>query len=346
MSVHDSETSNDLMRSARFRTEREGDWQRLAAVLKTVDRVGLAGLTFKEASELSALYRQAMNSLSLAREISLDKALLDYLESLCTRAYLAVYAPRSSIAGTVSRFLKAGAPQAVRRSWVMILLAALFFTFGGVVAFVLTQSDPSWYYAFVDRGFSGGRGPEASESYLRGILYDRRVAGLEDLAAFSTSLFAHNTQVSIFSFALGIIAALPTAFLIFYNGTILGAFFAVHEAKGLGWDLFGWLSIHGVTEITALLMAAAGGLRLGTAVLFPGVMSRSNALRHAGRDAVKLAILAGLMLLVAGLLEGFGRQLITDFTLRVVIGWGIGVLWLAWFVFAGRSSPESDGDSV
>ena len=139
-------------------------------------------------------------------------------------------------------------------------------------------------------------------------------------------------------------AALPTAFLMFYNGTIMGAFAAVHESKGLAVDLFGWLSIHGVTEITALLMAAAGGFRLGGAVLFPGPFSRAQALRDTGRDAVKLAILAAIMLLVAGLLEGFGQQLITDFWARIAIGWGIGLLWLSWFLFAGRTSsgPRDD----
>jgi len=136
-------------------------------------------------------------------------------------------------------------------------------------------------------------------------------------------------------------AGLPTAFLMFYNGSILGAFFAVHEAKGLGWDLFGWLSIHGVTELSAILLAAAGGLRLGAAVLFPGARTRAQALRDAGKDAVCLAILAGIMLIAAGLLEGFGRQWIDSFWLRIIIGWGIGALWLSWFAFAGRAKTSA-----
>ncbi len=326
----------DLIRSARFRKEREGDWKRLGVLLVRVEKRGLEELSFQEASELTALYRQSLNSLSLAREISLDSALLDYLQSLCARAYLAVYAPRDSIANVVGRFFSASGPQAVRRSWLAILLVFIFMVFGGLAAYWLTKADSSWYYSFVGGGLSGGRGPEASEQALRNILYSSSSNNLDQLAAFSTRLFTHNTQVSIFAFTLGIMAGLPTAFLMFYNGTIIGAFFAIHEAKGLGWDLFGWLSIHGVTELTAILLAGAGGLRLGGAVLFPGSNSRAQALRDAGRDAVKLAIIAAIMLIVAGLLEGFGRQLITDFWMRVSLGWGIGALWLAWFVLAGR----------
>jgi len=325
-----------LIRSARFRKEREGEWKRLSDLVLRIEKKGLSGLTFEESLELTGLYRQSVNSLSLAREISLDQALLNYLESLTTRAYLAVYAPRTTLVGLVSKFFKSGAPQAIRRSWLHILVATLLLFGGALAAYFLTLADPTWYYAFVPRGLSGGRGPEASEAFLREALYGENVSSLESLAAFSTKLFTHNTQVSIMSFTLGIMACLPSGLLTFYNGTILGSFFAIHENKGLAFDLFGWLSIHGVTELAALIIAAAGGFRLGAAVLFPGQRTRGAALRYAGRDAIKLALVAALMLLAAGVLEGFGRQLITDLWSRIIIGWSIGGMWLAWFLFCGR----------
>ena len=67
-------------------------------------------------------------------------------------------------------------------------------------------------------------------------------------------------------------------------------------------------------------------------------MTRRDALRHASRDAVKLALVAALMLVVAGLLEGFVRQLVQDTVTRIAIGWTIGALWLSWFLLAGRGS--------
>ena len=50
-------------------------------------------------------------------------------------------------------------------------------------------------------------------------------------------------------------------------------------------------------------------------------------------------ILAAIMLLAAGVLEGVFRQVITDFWARIAIGWGIGFLWLSWLVLAGREKP-------
>src|SRR5262249_34074198 len=115
----------DLIRSTRFRQEREADWRKLETIVARAEREGLAALDFDSARALAELYRETVTALSVAREISLDKSLLEYLESLCCRAYLAVYAPQETMRGLVWRFLSAGAPRAVRRSGLALFLAAL-----------------------------------------------------------------------------------------------------------------------------------------------------------------------------------------------------------------------------
>ena len=91
-----------------------------------------------------------------------------------------------------------------------------------------------------------------------------------------------------------------------------------------------------MTELSAIAIATAGGFRLGLAVLFPGPLRRRDALRKEGRDAVLLALLAAIMLVAAGLLEGFGRQLVQSLEWRLVIGWGMGAFWLLWLLGSGR----------
>lgn len=329
-------TSGETIRSSRFRLEREDDWLRLQTILDQAERKGLKSLAFKDARDLVTLYRQAINALSVAHEISLDSAIIVYLESLCARAYLVVYAPRASVRGVVARFFRSGAPLAFRRSGLELLAAFALMVLGGVAAFVLTQTDPTWFYAFVPEGLAAGRGPQASADALRRVIYDSEPGALDQLGAFATYLFSHNTRVAIFSFVLGIIACVPSALLMLYNGSIIGAMGAIYADKGLGLDLFAWLSIHGVTELSAIAIATAGGFRLGRAVLFPGEKTRKAALAYAAHDAVKLAVLAALMLLAAGLLEGFARQLVSAPMWRIVIGWSIGALWLLWLLGAGR----------
>ncbi len=326
---------SDLLRSARFRAEREADWKRLEALVGEAEKHGVQKMSFDAARDLAALYRQATTSLSIAREISLDKGLLDYLEALTARAYLSVYAPQERIGGLVSRFFRSSGPAAMRRSAWFVLAGFLCMGLGALVGYLLYFENPAWYYVFLPPELSDGRGPEATTEYLRSIIYDNDPDS-SGLGAFATFLFSHNTRIAIFVFGLGAFLCAPAILLTFYNGLVFGAFLALHVDRGLGVDIGGWLSVHGVTELSAICIACGGGIQLGLAVLFPGQKSRAVALRDAGRDAVKLAIVAAVMLVVAAFLEGFPRQLVQDPTSRYLIGWGIGALWLAWFTLGGR----------
>jgi uncharacterized membrane protein SpoIIM required for sporulation len=256
---------------------------------------------------------------------------------LCCRAYLAVYAPQETMHGLVWRFVSTGAPQAMRRSLVPLLISFLSFAVGSIAGYLLFMEDPTWFNTFVPGSLADSRGPASSRAELLDVLYPKSTNPLDELTAFAGYLFSHNTRIAFFAFALGVFVCLPSFMLSAYQGLILGAFFGLHVDRDLGMDLFGWLSIHGVTEIGAIIVATAGGFHLGLAVLFPGQHSRSEALRAAGRDAAKLAVLAAIMLVVAALLEGFARQLVTNLETRIIIGWTIGALWLAYFALAGRA---------
>lgn len=326
----------DPLRSARFRQEREAGWIRLDDLVKRAESGGARALDYDQARDLSTLYRQAMSSLSVARDISLDQGLLDYLERLCARAYLVVYAPQEPVGALFARLFAHDIPRAVRSSGLPLLIGFLAMILGGVTGFALYAQDSAWFYTFVPGDLAGGRTPSASTEFLRRSLYDGATEGADTLGSFAAILFSHNTQVAILTFALGVFATAPSFLLTFYNGLVLGAFYAVFHDRGLGFDLFAWLSIHGVTELAAICIACAGGARLGMAVVLPGDLNRSEALRQAGRPAVMLMILAALMLIVAALVEGFLRQLITDPWTRIGIGWGLGAFWLAWLMLAGR----------
>ncbi|MEO1491752.1 MAG: stage II sporulation protein M [Pseudomonadota bacterium] len=332
--------SEATIRSTRFRAEREADWQRLEKIVAQTERSGVRSLGFDDARDLAVLYRQAMNSLSVAREISLDKSLLDYLEALCSRAYLAVYAPQESLGGLFRRLFVYGIPQAMRRSAIPLLLGFLAMGLGALTGYMLFLDDNTWYNTFMPEGLAGGRGLSSSREDLLSVIYQDDTSALDELGAFASHLFSHNTTIAMFAFALGVFVCLPSFALCAYNGLILGVFVALHVDRGIGMDIFGWLSIHGVTELSAICIATAGGFRLGLAVLFPGNLRRRDALRREGRDAVKLAIMAAIMLFAAGLLEGFGRQLVQDLDTRLMIGWGVGALWLSWILFSGRGQDR------
>src|SRR5262249_11552208 len=97
-----------------------------------------------------------------------------------------------------------------------------------------------------------------------------------------------------------------------------------------------WLAIHGITELGALVLFAAGGLVIAEKMLFPGRYSRLDNLALHGRLAAQMAAGAVLMLFVAAILEGGFRQLVQSTPFRFAIGLGVGLLWLGYFCWTGR----------
>jgi uncharacterized membrane protein SpoIIM required for sporulation len=316
------------LKSYRFRQEREADWLRLEALLARVERGSVTSLSEDDLVAVPILYRQALSSLSVARAISLDRALLEYLESLSARAYFLVYGARESVWRRIARFFVVDWPAAVRALWRETLVAGAIMLLGVLLGYLLCTASADWFAAFVPQGLAQGRDPSASTEALRHTLYSHQTEGL---SGFAAQLFTHNAGVSLFAFALGFAFGVPTALLSLQNGCTLGAFLALFGAKGLGWEAGGWMMIHGVTELYAVTLACAAGFRIGWATAFPGALSRVDAAAVAGRKAATVMGGVLVMLIVAGLLEGIGRQLIEDMAARYAIALGTGILWLGYF---------------
>ena len=328
-----------VLKSSEFRKGREAGWRELEGLVGRVERRGVRSLSLDELQRLPILYRSALSSLSVARTIALDRNLLLYLEGLALRAFLAVYGPRVRSLEGLSAFFGRELLVAVWSARWHILIAALALLVGTVAGFMLTVQDEAWFSSLVPSGLAGGRGPSST----RADLHDREIFGpwpgaVESFGIFANVLFSHNTLVGILTFGLGMAVGIPTLLLSIYQGLPLGAFIALHYHRDLTVDFLGWLAIHGVTELGALILFAAGGLVIGEKILFPGRYSRIENLAMHGRLAAQIAVGAVLMLFVAAILEGGLRQLVQSTPLRFAIGFGVGALWLAYFCYAGRGA--------
>jgi uncharacterized membrane protein SpoIIM required for sporulation len=123
-----------------------------------------------------------------------------------------------------------------------------------------------------------------------------------------------------------------------YQGLMLGVFLALHYNRDLTVDFLGWISIHGTTELGALVLLAAGGLLIGDKILFPGRYGRLDSLALHGRQAAQIAVGAVCMLFVAAIIEGGLRQLVASTPWRFAMGFGIAALWMAYFSLCGRTA--------
>ena len=321
------------LRSLRFRAEREEDWKALERLLGKAEGIRASSLTAAELMRIPLLYRSTVSALSVARATSLDASLIAYLESLTARAYFFVYGARANLSERLTRFFRHDWPMAVRALRRETLIAAAILVFATIAGFALVWSSPDWYSSIMPDAMSEGRDPTATTAFLKDALYHAPPKDAP-LTFFATFLFTHNAGISILAFALGFAFCLPTALLVGQNGLTLGALLALYAQRGLLIPLGGWLSIHGTTELFAVILAGAAGFRIGWAVMFPGPLTRLEAARQAGRVAG--AAMAGVvvMLVAAGVLEGVFRQIIRLDWARYVIGLSMLALWLAYFYAA------------
>lgn len=320
-----------------LREEREADWRRLDELLDRVERRSARSLNDDDLLAIPVLYRSALSSLSVARATVLDRALVDYLESLCSRAYFVVYGTRVALTERIGRFFAADWPRAVQGLGPETLVAAALLVAGTLAGFLMVRADPDWFYAFVPAGLAAGRDPSASAATLREALHGH--ASREGLPLFAGFLFTHNAQVAIMAFSLGFMVCLPTAFLLLYSGGTLGTFLALYAAHGLAVDFVGWLMVHGVTELWAVVLAGAAGFRIGVALVAPGTLGRLEAAARAGRAAATVMGGVLVMLLCAGLLEGIVRQVLDATDGRYLVATATAAFWLA-YLYLPRAGSD------
>jgi uncharacterized membrane protein SpoIIM required for sporulation len=324
------------LKSVEFRREREASWSELEALVGEVERRGLRSLGPAQLARLPVVYRAALSSLSVARAISLDRNVVDYLDSLCGRAYFCVYGAKRSLVSVVAEFCARGFPRAARALRWHIALSALLLALGTLAGWMLTASDESRFYSFVSADYAQGRGPTSTTAELRDVLYHEQT-GAEKLAAFASFLFTHNARIGMLAFALGFAFGLPTFFLVLLQGLILGAFAALYAGRGLALDFWGWILPHGVSELGAVIVCGGAGFVLAQGVVFPGRHTRLENLALRGREAGTLVLGAVGMLFVAGLIEGIFRQTVQSVPARYALAAGTALAWAAYFTLAGRS---------
>ncbi|PID81081.1 hypothetical protein CSB20_04170 [bacterium DOLZORAL124_64_63] len=328
------------IKSLEFRREREQDWQELERLIAEAEKRGLQNMAPQDVARLPVYYRAALSSLSVARTVSLDANLLLYLENLANRAFIRMYGVRHHLGEAFLAFLIHRFPAALRAQRGMILLACAFFLLGTGTGYMQVQRDPDTYYHILPTQLAEGRNPAATTEELRATLFDEEANLISALNHFASYLFTHNARVGILSFALGIFLGLPVYYLMFINGQILGAMSALFLSRGLGVAWFGWILPHGITELSAIFICGGGGLALAWALILPGRSTRQENLARAGRQAGILVLGAVGMLVVAALIEGLFRQLVTNTTARYLVAAASLVLWTLYFTRVGRREPS------
>ena len=169
----------------------------------------------------------------VARAVSLDANVLEYLGALSARAYAVVYGVRRPLRDVLRGVLRGGFPRrAARRCGVASWPRRRSRCSRRAVGFAARGATTRSLLRIVPEGLADGRSPARRHGATpRGAL--RAAArGAGEHAAFASFLFAHNTQWACSPSRSASFGGLPTLLLLLHNGLILGAFVEIHHARG------------------------------------------------------------------------------------------------------------------
>ncbi|MGC2696571.1 MAG: stage II sporulation protein M [Candidatus Angelobacter sp.] len=316
--------------------KRQSHWKRLERLLDQVKASGLKSLTQLELQELGLLYRQAAADLSTLREDVTGKSYARSLNLLLSRAHNTIYAGEKSSARGIIHYYRRIYPEIFRKNLHLIVTALLLFVVGGLAGMLLSLTRPDFLRAFLP--------PHILDTIDHHKMWTDSVVSIAP--AVSTGIMTNNITVSFLTFAYGITGGIGTVFMLVFNGVLIGAVGMACWLNDMSLPLWSFVAPHGVLELPAIFIAGGAGLRLAQGLLFPGLLSRSDALAKAGGEAVRLLMGTVPILIVAGLIEGFISPSALPWQWKFALSGSLGVIFFGYLFFCARGGDAQERSAI
>ena len=331
------------MNKQQFLAQRRPVWQEFNKLIRRLDQQSWKRLKPDELSRFSRLFRETCFDLALIRSRDWGEGVAEFLNGLVIRGHDCFHQAPPSRLDQVWKFLTGGFPRLMRENiWYFVAAIGLFFVPLGI-SWAVIQYDPQLAELVLDANtreqmenmYSGSLTPEGWDSFG-----EKRSL----MAGFYVN---HNVGIAWQCFAHGILLGIGTVYVLLSNGIVLGAVSGFLVSAGHGDRFLSFAISHGSFELTAIAVAGAGGLMMADAILRPGRRTRIESLRVRGADALKIAAGAGVMLVIAALIEAYWSPSPLPSSVKYPVGAGLWLLVILYFTFAGRDwSSFAAGDDA
>lgn len=253
--------------------------------------------------EQAELFVEITDDLSYAQTFYPESQITQYLNSLAVKVHRSIYVNKREDRHRVINFWKYELPFLFYRSRWQLLYAFLFFGLAMVIGIISSANDSTFVRLIL------------GDSYVNMTL--ENIAKGDPMAVYKESQQAdmflgitiNNVRVSFLAFAMGIFLSFGTAYLLLYNGIMVGAFQYMFYEKGLFFTSFLSIWIHGTLEISAIVIAGCAGFVMGNSILFPQTYSRSESFKRGAKQGLKIIIGLVPIFIVAAFLESFVTRL-------------------------------------
>lgn len=314
-----------------FVRSRRQDWQQLEALLKKNSGSRVDFMSEADVRALDQLYRAAVADLALAQRDFPHHDATAYLNALVGKGHHLVYRGGAVGRRQIRRYFTHTVPQTIRRNWRYVLAAHILFYLPALIAYLVVLPNPEIAYTVFPDGMGAYQTVENTGDLWINI----------DGAVDGPLITTNNIQVCLLAFAGGMLAGLLTLYILVNNGLMLGAIFAFVQNYGLGGELGEFVSGHGPVELSVICLSGAAGLRLGMSMIAPGLMRRRDAVAAAGRDAMTIAFIGALWLVVAGMIEGFiSPSEFIPWWGKLLVGIVSGAAMWGYYLLSGREKRD------
>ena len=288
--------------AASFAARKGPRWAEFQQLADRAARHGLDSFASRELPDFAARYREVAADLARARTYGADDATLEHLERLAAAGHNALYRDERGTWRRVWEVLARECPAAIRQARAYIAVACLAFLLPAAAGYRLMREQPALAAdmlpeVMIERADAGAERMAEGRRYVDVAVGDRPL--------MASGIITNNVRVAIACFAGGIFLGIGSLVLLGFNGLMIGAAAGHFANRGLLSYLLEFILGHGLLELFAIWVAGAAGFLLGRSVVAPGDLSRGDALVLSGRTAVRMVGGAAVLLVVAGLIEGF-----------------------------------------
>jgi uncharacterized membrane protein SpoIIM required for sporulation len=333
------------MKQEAFQARHRAEWIRLGWWLdhhgqKKPQRIFSAEGSVLAPQDFPAAYRRVCQQLALAERRGYSEALLDELRGLVQRGHVLLYQPPKPRLQRALAFFAVDFPRLVRAQGWALAISALLLGVPSIGFALLLKVRPELIYTLCsEHTLAMFREMYSASRHSTGAGDDRH------LAMFGFYVY-NNVSIGFRTLASGLFACVGAVLVLLSNGVLFGAIAGYLDNIGEGPQFWRFVVGHSGLELTAIVIAGAGGLRLGMAIMAPGRRSRARALVESGAECAKLALGVFAMMVAAAFVEAFWSSLadISD-PVKYAVGamvWSLVGLWL-WRGGRGASVPAAKG---
>lgn len=285
-------------------------------------------------NRFAALYRSACADLALADSYQLPPGTIQYLHQLVARAHNQLYRSRTFDIRGWMRELFVNVP---RRLFSDNCLRLAFVIFWGVflLAYMAAYSQPG----FAEKTLGKEMISYLDEGFAQPVARNSSAAGNAGGGMAGFYIF-HNAGIGLRCFAMGLLGGVGGLYATVTNAAMIGATFGYMAKSPNADNFFHFVTAHAPFELTAIVLSAAAGMRLGFAIVNTRGLSRNDSLRLAGRESVSTVCTAVIMFLMAAGIEAFLSPSDVPYDIKAMTAVLASSMLMFYFVFLGYPKKE------